>query len=79
MVSEGWLLVKDGDVVGIGRIAADLRRSAANFVRLDARVGEGPLMSAEMLMSSLDIGNQLKRRSLRINWRVDQIILLRSN
>ena len=41
MLSEGWMLVKDGDVVGVGRLAADLRRSAANFVRLDARVGEG--------------------------------------
>ena len=35
------MLVKDGDIVGVGRLAADLRRSAANFVRLDARVGEG--------------------------------------
>jgi hypothetical protein len=43
MSSEGWLLVNDGDVVG--RLAADLRRSAANLVRLDARVGEEPLIS----------------------------------
>jgi hypothetical protein len=52
------MLVKDGDIVGVGRIAADLRRSAANFVRLDTRVGEGPLMSVGKLVSSLDIGNQ---------------------
>jgi hypothetical protein len=38
MSSEGWLLVKDGDVVG--RLTADLRRSVANLVRLDARIGE---------------------------------------
>jgi hypothetical protein len=52
------MLVKDGDIVGVGRIAADLRRSAANFVRLDTRVGEDPLMSVGMLVSSVDIGNQ---------------------
>ena len=42
------LLVKDGDIEGVGRFTADLRRSAANFVRLDARVGEDPLMSVGM-------------------------------
>lgn len=57
------LLVKDGDIEGVGRLAADLRRSAANFVRLDARVGEDPLMSVGMLMSSLDIGNQIEGNS----------------
>ena len=57
------LLVKDGDIEGVGRLAADLRRSAANFMRLDERVGEGPLMSVEMLMSSLDIENQLEGKS----------------
>ena len=57
------LLVKDGDIEGVGRLAADLRRSAANFMRLDERVGEGPLMSVEMLMSSLDIGNQIEGKS----------------
>ena len=57
------LLVKDGDIEGVGRLTADLRRSAANFVRLDARVGEDPLMSVEMLMSSLDIGNQIEGKS----------------
>jgi hypothetical protein len=56
------MLVKDGDVVGVGRLVADLRRSAANFVRLDARVGGDPLMSEGMLMSSLDIGNQIDGR-----------------
>jgi hypothetical protein len=53
MSSEGWLLVKDGDVVG--RLAADLRRSAASLVRLDARVGEAPLVSEGKFLSSLDI------------------------
>ena len=57
------LLVKDGDIEGVGGLTADLRRSAANFVRLDARVGEDPLMSVEMLMSSLDIGNQIEGKS----------------
>ena len=57
------LLVKDGDIEGVGRFVADLRRSAANFVRLDARVGEDPLMSVGMLMSSLDIGNQVEGKS----------------
>ena len=57
------LLVKDGDIEGVGRFTADLRRSAANFMRLDERVGEGPLMSVEMLMSSLDIENQLEGKS----------------
>ena len=52
------LLVKDGDIVGVGRTAADLRRSAANFVRLDTRVGEGPLMSVGKLVSSVDMRNQ---------------------
>jgi hypothetical protein len=32
-------------------------------VRLDARVGEGPLMSVGTLISSLDIGKQSRRRS----------------
>ena len=67
------MLVKDGDVVGVGRLAADLRRSAANFVRLDARVGEGPLM----LFVRHKEPN--RRKVLRINWRVDRIILLRSD
>ena len=57
------MLVKDGDIVDVGWLAADLRRSAANFVRLDARVGEDPLMSVGMLMSSLDIGNQVEGKS----------------
>ena len=57
------LLVKDGDIEGVGRLAADLRRSAANFMRLDARVGEDPLMSVGMLMSSLDIENQIEGKS----------------
>jgi hypothetical protein len=57
------LLVKDGDIEGVGRLTADLRRSAANFMRLDERVGEGPLMSVEMLMSSLDIENQIEGKS----------------
>jgi hypothetical protein len=57
------LLVKDGDIVDVGRLAADLRRSAANFMRLDTRVGEIPLMSVGMLMSSLDIRNQVERKS----------------
>jgi hypothetical protein len=47
------LLAKDGDVVG--RLAADLRRSTAYLVRLDARVGEAPLVSEGKLLSSLDI------------------------
>ena len=54
------LLVKDGDIEDVGRLTADLRRSAANFMRLDERLGEGPLMSVEMLMSSLDIGDQIE-------------------
>ena len=57
------LLVKDGDIEGVGRLTADLRCSAANFMRLDERVGEGPLMSVEMLMSSLDIGDQIEGKS----------------
>jgi hypothetical protein len=58
MSSEGWLLVKDGDVVG--RLAADLRRCAANLVRLDARVGEELLVTEGELLSSLDIGSAIK-------------------
>jgi hypothetical protein len=58
MSSEGWLLIKDGD--GVGRLAADLRRSAANLERLDARVGEVPLMSEDKLLSSLDIVNAVQ-------------------
>jgi hypothetical protein len=49
------LLVKDGD--GVGRLANDLRRSVANLERLDARVGEVPLMPKDKLLSSLDIVN----------------------
>jgi hypothetical protein len=58
MVSEGWLLVKDGD--GVGRLADDLRRSAANLEGLDARVGDAPLISEGELLSSLDIGSAIK-------------------
>jgi hypothetical protein len=53
MVSAGWLLVKDGD--GVGRLADDLRRSAANLERFDARVGDAPLVSEGKLLSSFDI------------------------
>ena len=56
------LLVKDGDIEGVGRFTADLRRSAANFVRLDARDGDDPLVSVGILLSSLDIGKQSRRR-----------------
>jgi hypothetical protein len=56
MSSEGRLLVKDG----VGRLAADLRRSAANLVRLDSRIGEAPLVSEGKLLSSLDIGSATK-------------------
>jgi hypothetical protein len=53
MASAGWLLVKDGDAVG--RLADDLRRSAANLERLDARDGDAPLVSEDKLLSSFDI------------------------
>ena len=43
MASAGWLLVKDGDAVG--RLADNLRRSAANLECLDARDGDAPLVS----------------------------------
>jgi hypothetical protein len=58
MASAGWLLVKDED--GVGRLADDLRRSTANLERLDARVGEAPLVSEGELFSSLDIGSAIK-------------------
>jgi hypothetical protein len=44
-------LVKDN----IGRLAADLRRGAANLVRLDARIVEELLISEGKSLSSLDI------------------------
>ena len=53
MASAGWLLVKDGDAVG--RLADDLRRSAANLERLDARDGDAPLVSEGKLLSSFII------------------------
>jgi hypothetical protein len=58
MVSAGWLLVKDGD--GVGRLADDLRRSAANLERLDARDGDAPLVSEGKLLSSLDIRSAIE-------------------
>ena len=58
IVSAGWLLVKDGD--GVGRLADYLRRSAANLERLDARVGDAPLVSKGKLLSSLDIRSAIK-------------------
>jgi hypothetical protein len=51
MSSKGWSLVKDD----IGRLAADLRRSAVNLVRLDARIGEELLISEGKSLSSFDI------------------------
>jgi hypothetical protein len=45
MVSAGWLLVKD---------------SAANLERLDARVGDAPLVSEGKLLSSLYIRSAIK-------------------
>jgi hypothetical protein len=57
MLSAGWLLVKDGDAVG--RLADDLRRSAANLERLDARDGDALLVSEDKLPSSLDIGSAI--------------------
>jgi hypothetical protein len=57
MASAGWLLVKDEDGV---RLADDLRRSAAILERLDARVGEAPLVLEGELLSSLDIGSAIK-------------------
>jgi hypothetical protein len=56
MASAGWLLVKDEDGVGCW-LADDLRRSAANLGRLDARVGEAPLVSEGKLLSSSDFGS----------------------
>jgi hypothetical protein len=58
MVSASWLLVKDGD--GVGRLADDLHRSAANLERLDARVGDAPLVSEGKLLSSLDIRSAIE-------------------
>jgi hypothetical protein len=59
MASAGWLLVvKDGNAA-VGRLADDLRRSAANLERLDARDGDAPLVSEDKLPSSLDIGSAI--------------------
>jgi hypothetical protein len=58
MVSAGWLLVKDGDAVG--RLADDLRRSAANLERLDARESDAPLVPEGKLLSSLDIRSAIE-------------------
>jgi hypothetical protein len=57
IVSAGWLLVKD---VLACWLADDLRHSAANLERLDARVGDEPLVSEGKLLSSLDIRSAIK-------------------
>ena len=59
MASAGWLLVKDSDAA-VGRLADDLRRSAANLERLDARDGDAPLVSEGKLLSSLDIRSAIE-------------------
>ena len=60
MASAGWLLVvKDGNAA-VGRLADDLRRSAANLERLDARDGDASLVSEGKLLSSLDIRSAIE-------------------
>jgi hypothetical protein len=72
MSSEGCSLVKDD----IDRLAADLRRSAANLVRLDARTGEELLISEGKSLSSLDIILAIQCEVFEDNFRVVDLIIL---
>jgi hypothetical protein len=65
-------MVKDD----IGRLAANLRRSAANLVCLDARIGEELLISEGKSLSSLGIVVEIQYEVFEDNFRVvDRIIL----
>lgn len=72
MSSEGCSFVKDD----IDRLAADLRRSAANLVRLDARTGEELLISEGKSLSSLDIIVAIQCEVFEDNFRVVDLIIL---